>query len=59
MQMTDSEFADRLKEHRLVIPAAEIADLKAFVEDLDSAGEFVRMVERSYAEEPSNVFRLP
>jgi hypothetical protein len=29
-----------------------------FVEDLERAAAWVRSVERSYAEEPSNVFRL-
>ena len=56
--MTKTEFSARLKEHGLKIPEAEIANLQAFVEDLDRAAAFVRSVERSYAEEPSNVFRL-
>ncbi|WP_158746595.1 hypothetical protein [Acidisphaera sp. L21] len=57
--MTETEFIARLKEHGLVIPETEVPALQAFVEDLERAAEFVRATERSYAEEPSNVFRLP
>jgi hypothetical protein len=56
--MSEPSFADRLKAHGLKIPEAEIPNLEKFVEDLDRAAAFVRSVERSYAEEPSNVFRL-
>ncbi|MGI4941537.1 MAG: hypothetical protein ACRYHQ_13415 [Janthinobacterium lividum] len=56
--MSADSFDDRLKASGLTFPEAEVANLRAFVEDLDRAAAFVRSVERSYAEEPSNVFRL-
>jgi hypothetical protein len=56
--MSDNSFDDRLKASGLRFPEGEIANLKTFVEDLDRAAAFVRSIERSYTEEPSNVFRL-
>jgi hypothetical protein len=56
--MSEIPFADRLKAHGLTFPEAEIPALEKFVEDLERAAAFVRSIERSYAEEPSNVFRL-
>jgi len=56
--MSDIPFADRVKAHGLKIPEAEMPAFEKFVEDLERAAAWVRSVERSYAEEPSNVFRL-
>ena len=56
--MTEIPFADRMAAAGLTLPPAEAARLEALVKDLDSAAAAMRAVERSYAEEPSNVFRL-
>ncbi len=56
--MSEITFADRLEAHGLKFPESEIPALEKFVEDIDRAAAFVRSIERSYAEEPSNVFRL-
>jgi hypothetical protein len=56
--MSETSFADRLKVHGLKFPESEIPALEAFVQDLERAAALMRSIERSYAEEPSNAFRL-
>jgi hypothetical protein len=53
-----SEFDDRMKKYGLKLSDAEKPKLEQLVKDLDRAAEAIRSVERSYLEEPSNVFRL-
>jgi hypothetical protein len=56
--MSETAFVERMKSYGLKFPEAEIPALEKFVADVDRAAAFVRSIERSYAEEPSNVFRL-
>ncbi len=53
-----SAFDDRMKKYGLKLSEAEKPKLEELVKDLDRAAAAIRSVERSYAEEPSNVFRL-
>mgnify|MGYP001226984087 CR=1 FL=1 len=57
--MSALPFADRMASLDLKLPTeAEIPKLEELVKDLDRAAAFIRSVERSYLEEPVNVFRL-
>lgn len=56
--MTEPTFKDRMAAMGLSFPEEEIASFEAFVGDLERAAEFVRALDHSYADEPSNVFSL-
>jgi hypothetical protein len=56
--MTETPFEARMAAHGLKLSPAETAKLEELVKDLDRAAAAIRAVERSYLEEPSNVFRL-
>lgn len=56
--MTEMRFEDRMATCGLRLPADEVPKLEGLVADLDRAAAAIRAVQRGYAEEPSNVFRL-
>jgi hypothetical protein len=56
--MSELSFEARMAAYGLRLPAAEMPKLAELVKDMDRAAASVRSVERSYLEEPSNVFRL-
>lgn len=56
--MTEPSFETRLASLGLRLPPDEMPKLEELVKDLERAAAFVRSIERSYLEEPSNVFRL-
>jgi hypothetical protein len=56
--MSEPDFAARMAAHGLRLPDAEVPKLEAVVADLERAAAAIRAVQRSYAEEPVNVFRL-
>ncbi len=49
-------FMRRMAELGLSFPDQEIDAFESFVADLERAASFVRDIDRSFAEEPSNVF---
>ncbi|MBS0643476.1 MAG: hypothetical protein JSS43_26750 [Proteobacteria bacterium] len=49
-------FVQRMAELGLNFPAEELDAFESFVTDLERAASFVRKIDRSFAEEPSNVF---
>ncbi|MEJ1161364.1 hypothetical protein [Prosthecomicrobium sp. N25] len=57
--MTELPFKTRMEVLGLRLPTeAEVPKLEELVKDLDRAAAFIRSIERSYAEEPVNVFSL-
>ena len=56
--MSGISFASRMAALGLHLPAAELPPLEELVRDLERSAAAIRAVERSYLEEPSNVFRL-
>jgi len=56
--MSEPTFEARMAAYGLKLPPAEMPKLEELVKDLERAAANVRAVERSYTEEPSNVFRL-
>lgn len=56
--MAEKSFTDRMAELGLKFPEEEIPAFESFVADLERAAAFVREMDRSFAEEPSNVFSL-
>jgi hypothetical protein len=55
--MSEISFEARMAAYGLHLPATEMPKLEELVKDLERATA-VRSVERSYLEEPCNVFRL-
>jgi hypothetical protein len=56
--MSETDFAARMAAKGLRLPAVEVPKLEALVADLEHAAAAIRAVQRSYVEEPANVFRL-
>ncbi len=56
--MSDTNFEARMAAMGLRLPPAEVPKLEGLVQDLERAAAAIRAVERGYAEEPINVFRL-
>jgi len=56
--MSDPSFEARMAAYGLKLSAAETPKLADLVKDLERAAAAISAVKRSYAEEPSNVFRL-
>ncbi len=54
--MARQEFTQRMADLGLKFPDAEVDAFESFVADLERAARFVREIDRSFAEEPSNVF---
>ena len=54
--MATSAFIQRMTELGLHFPDGELDAFESFVTDLERAASFVRTIDRSFAEEPSNVF---
>lgn len=54
--MPDPAFIARMNALGLSFPEEEIDAFQGFVADLERAAAFVRDIDRSFAEEPSNVF---
>jgi hypothetical protein len=56
--MTEVPFELRLAAAGLTLSEAEKPKLAELVKEIDRAAAMVRSAERSYLDEPSNVFRL-